>query len=782
MLKQNALKRKADEVEAVDGALFALGCRDGSDAARALLNSLTDSPDLEGLLRTVGDELHVYVAPDDMLDWDAPPPTPITGGNRGGHASDPEYIEKNCPLLHRLPLLERACAAAGVDPAVLARAGQVSQNLDVVLDEEWIEEHLFSPPAYDPTALASQPALLTGGTLYAHQRSCLAWMLERERGSFRDDSWVSLRDHAGRRHWFAPAVGRLSVQEPPSDTCGGYLADYMGVGKTVTSLALVAHTLDDQRASRMPTLVVCPANMAKQWEREAKAWVPDARVATITTKSGGSIAAWPSEVDIVVMSVKAVCGNGAPPCYRIIVDEVHLLSSCRPLDMPCPSHAERQHTIPAVGIARTPARRRWALSGTPSWHAKPHALHSAMRVLRVPMFDNYRFVATLVSASRGSWAFAVPQLQACTLRRGADTLTGLMSGTRITRHDATLVTLAAEDRRVYDAVFDCTDNGHARRLHAAGGSFPLDTLRSGYWRRDWADLAVMLHADREEKKPRVDARVAEEVAAREDKTCAICREDPMSAPEAMTPCGHVYCAQCILSAAYGNLLGLGRPRCPMCRQEFEVSELRIAYEPPVGAAGSRSAVVATDGLQELREAVDALPVDPEAPNDRVRILSKPLAVAAKVVDICRTDESAAVVVCCHFPETVRCIVACLADRGIEAEFASAGSGSERWRTATDRFVTGAVRVFVMQFTNASGLNLTTANHVVLAEPPVNNGEREQAVGRAWRAGQRRDVHVWTLAARDTVEEELLAPPAPGQQRQWPWVRRRRHAAAASAAP
>ena len=55
---------------------------------------------------------------------------------------------------------------------------------------------------------------------------------------------------------------------------GGVLADDMGLGKTIQVLAL--HL--DRREGRRPTLVVCPAGLIANWQREAARFAPDVPV------------------------------------------------------------------------------------------------------------------------------------------------------------------------------------------------------------------------------------------------------------------------------------------------------------------------------------------------------------------------------------------------------------------------------------------------------------------------------------------------------------------------
>ena len=58
--------------------------------------------------------------------------------------------------------------------------------------------------------------------------------------------------------------------------------------------------------------------------------------------------------------------------------------------------------------------------------------------------------------------------------------------------------------------------------------------------------------------------------------------------------------------------------------------------------------------------------------------------------------------------------------------------------------------------DASGLTLVEANHVVLVEPSLNPAMEQQAAHRIHRIGQLRDCTVHRLIARGTVEELVLA--------------------------
>ncbi|CAD7926267.1 unnamed protein product [Amoebophrya sp. A120] len=75
---------------------------------------------------------------------------------------------------------------------------------------------------------------------------------------------------------------------------------------------------------------------------------------------------------------------------------------------------------------------------------------------------------------------------------------------------------------------------------------------------------------------------------------------------------------------------------------------------------------------------------------------------------------------------------------------------------------GVPRILVMSFeNNASGANLTSANHILFAHPMVATtfakslAYETQAIGRARRYGQKKTVHVWRFVTRDTVEAEVV---------------------------
>ena len=70
---------------------------------------------------------------------------------------------------------------------------------------------------------------------------------------------------------------------------------------------------------------------------------------------------------------------------------------------------------------------------------------------------------------------------------------------------------------------------------------------------------------------------------------------------------------------------------------------------------------------------------------------------------------------------------------------------------------GSDKILFLISTRAGGLglNLASANHVVLFDSDFNPQVDMQAMDRAHRIGQRKKVYVYRLVCRDTIEEKIV---------------------------
>ena len=193
--------------------------------------------------------------------------------------------------------------------ATVVAAGRVRADLDVARRVE-VERDREQPAGFV-------------GTLRPYQRRGLAWMLHLEQSSL-----------------------------------GGCLADDMGLGKTAQVIALLLTTVEEGR-DRGATLVVCPASVLPNWERELARFAPSLEVLRHhgpgRAKRGDALARR-ARASTVVLTTYATLRSSqkvlqAVPWERVVLDEAQNIKN--------PSAAQ---TKAARGL---PARHRFALTGTP---------------------------------------------------------------------------------------------------------------------------------------------------------------------------------------------------------------------------------------------------------------------------------------------------------------------------------------------------------------------------------------------------------------------------------
>ena len=85
------------------------------------------------------------------------------------------------------------------------------------------------------------------------------------------------------------------------------LADEMGLGKTVQLLALLA----SRRRAGTPSLLLCPASLVTNWEREAARFVPALKVAAPKGGERNPLLRRAAEFDLVILSYTAARLSGA---------------------------------------------------------------------------------------------------------------------------------------------------------------------------------------------------------------------------------------------------------------------------------------------------------------------------------------------------------------------------------------------------------------------------------------------------------------------------------------
>jgi SNF2 family DNA or RNA helicase len=128
-----------------------------------------------------------------------------------------------------------------------------------------------------------------------------------------------------------------------------FLADEQGLGKTVEALA----TLEADGA--YPAIVVCPAALKLNWQREAERWLPHRSAALVE----GRVAVAP-KADITILNYEIVAAHreelGRRKPRALVVDESHYCKN---------PQAKRTQAVRRLASSVVPGGLRLALSGTP---------------------------------------------------------------------------------------------------------------------------------------------------------------------------------------------------------------------------------------------------------------------------------------------------------------------------------------------------------------------------------------------------------------------------------
>ncbi|EWG53328.1 hypothetical protein FVEG_11784 [Fusarium verticillioides 7600] len=135
--------------------------------------------------------------------------------------------------------------------------------------------------SHQDLAEAAQPRSIRT-PLKPHQKQALTFLLQREYGwawdGCRTDIW-EVRDNGHESYFYNTVSGAVQVEQPPQ-FYGGIVADPMGLGKTLSMIALVACDVraEDIEPSSLPgvdvevssgkTLIIVPAPLMGSWEEQ----------------------------------------------------------------------------------------------------------------------------------------------------------------------------------------------------------------------------------------------------------------------------------------------------------------------------------------------------------------------------------------------------------------------------------------------------------------------------------------------------------------------------------
>ncbi|CAA7032011.1 unnamed protein product [Microthlaspi erraticum] len=215
----------------------------------------------------------------------------------------------------------------------------------------------------------------------------------------------------------------------------------------------------------------------------------------------------------------------------------------------------------------------------------------------------------------------------------------------------------------------------------------------------------------------------------EDFDCPICISPPKDI--IITRCAHIFCRACILQA-----LQRSKPLCPLCRGSLTQSDLYNAPPPPPEASNT----------------------DEEDTNSSTKS-SKVSALLSLLMASRQEDPNTKSVVFSQFRKMLLLLEIPLKSAGFTIlRLDGAMTVSKRTQVIKDfgnSELTGPVVLLASLKASGAGINLTAASRVYLLEPWWNPAVEEQAMDRIHRIGQRQEVKMIRMIARNSIEERVL---------------------------
>lgn len=605
---------------------------------------------------------------------------------------------------------------------------------------------------------APQPSVIKR-ELKRHQKQALTFMMRRERGwAFSDqDPDIWQMKHTGQGKYFFNRVSQASQLEEPPQCYGGIVADPMGLGKTLTMIALVATDLDNEIPNddsgeefypKVPTtLIVVPPSLIGTWEEQLFEHVIEGgltchqyhrkgRQISVNKLKGTNIvlttyhtisAEWSSSNKGTSSILFSVFWN------RIILDEAHLIRN---------SNSRMSQAMCALE-----SRSRWAVTGTPIQN-RLGDLASLFRFVRVHPYTDLKCFDADISRlwKTGEYQEAIKRLKRLSkcllLRRDKGTVS------LPPRKDMQCpVDFNPEERALYDNLRENTiiSIDEASKCDS-------DSIKPGSYANVLQQIESLrlvcnigLHYHTRHDKVIKNTPEADEWAKTAQATFNMERE--------MVP---IFCLRCSSASDITETISEGpattsqNPLFFSCLR-FVCSECtQSPGQNPECGHNPRCAVaqVSTSG-QSLETSLSDM-----QPQTDIGLPSK---VKALITDINSLPSYEKCVIFSTWRMTLKIVEAGLKQSSISSVRFDGNVPQKSRQNVVDKFRNDpSVRVMLLTLScGAAGLTLTVATRAYLMEPHWNPTLEEQALARIHRIGQTQEVTTVRFFMRNSFEHQVM---------------------------
>ncbi len=216
----------------------------------------------------------------------------------------------------------------------------------------------------------------------------------------------------------------------------------------------------------------------------------------------------------------------------------------------------------------------------------------------------------------------------------------------------------------------------------------------------------------------------------EEEICGICLGEIPEDDIGVTECGHMFCYQCV------KTMLAQKHKCPCCQKGINTSQIYyISYE------------VKKKNKEESKEA--------KTKEELIDNIGTKL--ANLVLYIKKTNKHT--ILFSQWDDLLMKVGKTLNENGVKNVFCK-GNVWQRDKAIRDFNSQDTIKVIMLSSESAaSGTNLTKASEVILLDPVYGEYEKRkntegQAIGRAYRLGQKNEVKIVRFVIKDTIEEEI----------------------------
>ncbi|KAI9708050.1 MAG: alpha-1,6-mannosyltransferase [Bogoriella megaspora] len=598
--------------------------------------------------------------------------------------------------------------------------------------------------------------------LLPHQCKALTFMQEREKGwdlnGIRPDIWKD----AGRGCYLNTVSKETQVGRPPSFQ-GGILADYMGLGKSLSMISLIAsdstlHQNQPLSASLVPqnsapghlhcTLVVVPSNLLHTWNTQLNRHLKPntTRCRTHHAKDRIKHRSELDSLDILITTYQTIVTEFRKRrsssvffnvnWHRIVLDEAHYIRD--------------RSTSTFKAVCSLEGCRRWVMTGT-SLQNSISDLAALFQFIRAYPYSDSRSFDRDISSKIGTEEQSI----------GYERLKKLLSCVAIRRSDSAIslpgrldvvepVLFSDSERRLYDAI-------HAQAILVLEEARNANDVSHRTYRNALRYIMAL----------RMVCNLGNAA------TLAISHDIPVSETN-----GNRLWGALAATEAYEDLLAAGQACCQHCKTPINLVEdpdstdfsgsslvaqcLRILcgkcsqnaknsrQQKPWCGHRSNHASAFIDPNLRLKADLESL----SKPHEAIIETSSKISSLVKAI---RATEHEKSVVFSTWTTTLDAIERVLRQAGVNFVRYDGAVSPNRRIAALDKFRNDST-VSVMLITTACGavgLDLTAASRAYLMEPHWNPFVEEQALSRIHRMGQTKEVTTVRFVVKDSYEQHVI---------------------------